>query len=115
VDLGFSDDLELFNDQDLLDDSTLLGPRIGMSKLDIRRLRGAQNDRRRQGNSVLPVGSSANGGRSMTANRLQAKMREQEALEASVAGRLDQAQPENASVGLDDEDDDDSFNLGTGI
>jgi serine/threonine protein kinase len=115
ADLGFGDDLELFNDQDLLDDRTLLGPSIGMSKLDIRRLRGAQNERRRQGNSVLPVGSSAGGGRSLTANRLQAKMREQEALEASVVGRLDQAQPENLSIGLDDEDDDVSFNLGTGI
>jgi len=131
ADLGFGEDFELFNDQDLLDDRTLLGPGIGMSKLDIRRLRGMQNDLRHQGGKVVSAadaavkGAASNGlmsggmntssTHSMTANRFQAKMREQEALEASTSGQHNQAQPENASLGLDDGDGDVSFALGTGI
>jgi serine/threonine protein kinase len=131
ADLGFGDDLQLFNDQDLLDDGTLLGPGIGMSKLDIRRLRGIQGNLHRQANFSVDAadaaakGAASNGlisgenytssTHSMTANRLQAKMREQEALEASTAGRLNRARPEIDSVGHDEEEGKFVFALGTGI
>jgi len=104
ADLGFGDDLELFNDHDLLDDRTLLGPGIGMSKLDIRRLRGVQGDRRRRGISI-------DGPQNM-ASQLDAKMREQNVLEVSTAGGLGDPRPEIGSLDLDD---DVSADFGTGI
>ena len=83
--LGFGDDAEVFGDDELLDDATLLG--VGMSKLDVRRLRGALRDRDRKVSSVsthggsLPGRNSNNNSSSSTTDQLQAKLRAQAELE----------------------------------
>ena len=124
--LGFGDDLELFNDHDLLDDSILLGPGIGMSKLDIRRLRSEQGERRRQWikNRILygddgvrtdAADADSKGlkdSQQKTAGQVQMKTSERKELESTAEGQLDEMRPKNASVGLHK---DISFEHGTSI